>query len=446
MPHSGRSAWWRIGPLLLALAFSLCVLPVAVWGAPATSEAADESAAHLPTVLRFAAQLPAPDLRDYPSATGPAYHLALAVASRLGAGTVQLRLISATAGLALVLLAWRGAARFCGPGVATALALAPLCSSYVLSGSAWLTTDIASVLLGSAAVGLAAWATPSAATFLAVAVLFASALCVRQTNLFLAAPVIVAGILASPLGRSASPAEQWASDEPRAWRRLAGSVAALLPGAALLGALVAAWGGMTPAHFRHLHDRGINPVAFPYGLALVGAWGSLLLLPMAAEAVSAVRRHALAVAMLAVLAGVAAALPASDWSREDGRWGGALWTLVRHLPTLDGRSPVIVVGAMAGAVVLSVLWVRAAEVGRGRHATVVTVALLALFAVQVGNSQVWERYFDPAILVSIAWLTAMGLGPTRPHSAGRAVAGALLLAAVQAAISVLSYALPAIRG
>ena len=443
---SRASSWWRIGPILLALAFSACVVPVAVWGAPATSEAADESAAHLPTILKFASELPAPDLRDYPSATGPGYHLPLALASRLGAGTVQLRLISAAAGLALVLLAWRGSARFAGPGVATALALTLLASSYVLSGSAWLTTDIVSVLLGSAVIAIVSWARPSSATNLAVAVIFAAALAVRQTNVFLAAPAIVAGILSSPAGRAASPAEQWFGDEPRSWRRLAAAIAALVPGAVLLGALVATWGGLTPAHFRDIHDRGASPVAFAYGLALVGAWGSILFLPMLAEAASAVRRHAAVVAVLAALAGLAAAIPASAWSVDGGRWGGPLWTLVRQVPAIEDRSPVIVLGAAAGAVVLSVLWVRAAEVGRGRHATVVMVALLALFAVQVGNSQVWERYFDPAILVSLAWLTAMGLGPARPHSSGRAVVGALLLAAAQAAISVLNYAMPAIRG
>jgi heme A synthase len=101
--------------------------------------------------------------------------------------------------------------------------------------------------------------------------------------------------------------------------------------------------------------------------------------------------------------------------------------------------------AMAGAFVLCVLWIRAAEVGRGRMATVTTVALLALFVVQAGNSQVWERYFDPAILVAVAWLVAMGIDRTRPHSAGRAAAGALALAAVQAAITAVTVWVPAFR-
>ena len=54
------------------------------------------------------------------------------------------------------------------------------------------------------------------------------------------------------------------------------------------------------------------------------------------------------------------------------------------------------------------------------------MALLALFAVQSANSEVWERYFDPTVLLALCWLTALGIDRTRPHSAGRAALGALL--------------------
>jgi hypothetical protein len=441
-----RSAWWTLAPTLLAAAFAVAVVPVAVFGLPATSEAADEAAAHLPTVLQFARELPAPDLRDYPSATGPGYHLVLAVASRVGAGTTALRLMSAAAGLALVLLAWRGAARWAGPGAAFALALPVLLSSYVLSGSAWLTTDVASVLLGSTVVATCAWTPPAARMFLVGAVLFAAAMAVRQTNMFLALPLLAAGAFGSPLGRSASPGEQWHGDEPRTWGRLGMALLAVVPGAVVLAALAVGWGGLTPPHFRHLHDRGISPVALPYGLALVGAWGTFLLLPLLSECIDAVRRRPAAVLAPALVAAALASVPDSSWSRDEGRWGGPLWTLVERSPVIAGRSPLIVLGAAGGAAALAALWVRAAQVGRGRHASVVISALLGLFAVQCGNSQVWERYFDPAILVSLAWLVAMGLGPRRPHSTSRAVVGAALLAAAQGTVSVANYLLPAFRG
>jgi hypothetical protein len=437
--------WWRSAPCVLAVLFACAVLPVIMFGSDATSEASDEAAAHLPTVLQFAAQLPTPDLRDYPSATGPGYHLLMAVPARLGVGVHGLRIIASLAGLALLLLVWRTAARAAGPTVALALTLPLLMSTYVLSGSAWLTTDVLSVLIGTTMVAIAAWWMPTTRTFLTLAVLFVAALSVRQTNVFLAAPILAAGILGSPLGRSASDAEQWSGDEPRSWSRLAAAFLALVPAALLLLALVNMWGGLMPATFRSMHDKGLSPVAPAYGLALLGTWAAIALLPMAPEVLHTVRRHALAITLVASLAFLGAVVADSTWSVEQGRWGGAYWMIVKAFPAFGGRSIVIVAAAVVGAVLAAVLWIRAAEIRRGRQATIVLVSLLALMVVQAGNSQVWQRYFDPAILVALAWLISLGINRTRPHSAGRAVLGALLLAGVQATISTLDYWMPVFR-
>ena len=441
----GNRGWWRSAPCLLAVLFACAVLPVIMFGSDATSEASDEAAAHLPTVLQFAAQLPTPDLHDYPSATGPGYHLLMAVPARLGIGVHGLRIIASLAGLALVLLVWRTAARAAGPAVALALTLPLLMSTYVLSGSAWLTTDVLSVLIGTTMVAIAAWWMPTTRTFLTLAVLFVAALSVRQTNVFLAAPILAAGILGSPLGRSASDAEQWSGDEPRSWSRLAAAFLALVPAALLLLALVNMWGGLMPATFRSMHDKGLSPVAPAYGLALLGTWAAIALLPMAPEVVHTVRRHALAITLVASLAFLGAVVADSTWSVEQGRWGGAYWMIVKAFPAIGGRSMVIVAAAVVGAVLAAVLWIRAAEIRRGRQATIVLVSLLALMVVQAGNSQVWQRYFDPAILVALAWLISLGINRTRPHSAGRAVLGALLLAGAQATISTLDYWMPVFR-
>ena len=441
----GNRGWWYSAPCVLAVLFACAVLPVIMFGSDATSEASDEAAAHLPTVLQFAAQLPTPDLRDYPSATGPGYHLLMAVPARIGFGVHGLRIIASLAGLALVLLVWRTAARAAGPAVALALTLPLLMSTYVLSGSAWLTTDVLSVLIGTTMVAIAAWWMPTTRTFLTLAVLFAAALSVRQTNVFLAAPIVAAGILGSPLGRSASDAEQWSGDEPRSWSRLGAACLALVPAALLLLALVNLWGGLMPATFRSLHDKGLSPVAPAYGLALLGTWAAIALLPMAPEVLHTIRRHALAIALVASLAFLGAVVADSTWSVEQGRWGGAYWMIVKAFPAIGGRSIVIVAAAVVGAVLAAVLWIRAAEIRRGRQATIVLVSLLALMVVQAGNSQVWQRYFDPAILVALAWLISLGINRTRPHSAGRAVLGALLLAGVQATISTLDYWIPVFR-
>ena len=432
-----------LAPIALAILFAVLVLPVALWGADRTSEAADEATAHWPTILQFASELPAPVLADYPSATGPGWHLVLSIPVRTGMGIHGVRVLASCAGLALVLLSWHGAARCVGPWLGAVLALPVLLSTYVLSGSAWITTDVVSVLLGASMIAVAAWWPPRAATFAVLAALFAGALSVRQTNIYLAAPVLAAGVLGSPLGRRASDAEQWAGDEPRSWARAGWAILALVPGLSILGGLVWAWGGLTPPWFREFHDAGLSPVAAAYGLCLVAGWGVLLLAPMSMEVLRTVQRHPVAMLGVMAMAGLAAGLPESSWSREAGRWGGAAWTAIRWVPSLHDRSPAVVVGAAVGALVLAVLWVRAAEIRRGRMATVIVVAVLSMLAVQSGNSQVWQRYFDPLTLVALAWLAALGVDRSRPHSAGRLAFGAMLLAGAQAALSTISYWLPA---
>ena len=437
---------WRLVPGIIAALFALAVLPVAFFGADATvlgeratSEAIDELDAHLPVIRQFAAELPAPDLVGYRSATAPGYHVVMAIPARLGLGVPGLRFLGSLAGLALVLVAWRVAARAAGPWPAAALVAPLACSTYVLSGSAWLTTDMASMAIGTSAIAIAACWRPEPRTFLALGALFAGALLVRQTNVFLAAPILAAGILGSPLGRSVSNAEQWHGDEPRRWSRLAMAVACLVPGLAVLGALVMAWGGLTPPAFRELHDAGLSPVAPAYGLALVGLWGSFLLLPMRDSVVAALRTHGAAITAVAIAVAVVAAVPESTTDRDAGRWGGALWRLAALVPPMAGRSPVIMLGAALGSVVLAVLLGRAARAGRGRAAAVVVMSLLALFAAQTANSQVWERYFDPSILVALAWLAALGTPRSGPGDTTQACIGALLLAFAQLAISALNY-------
>ena len=122
-----RSRWWTLAPILLSVAFAGAVLPVIFLGSDATSEATDEAVAHLPAIRQFAAELPAPDLADYPSATSPGYHLLMSLPARAGAGVHALRVLGSLAGLALVLLSWRVAAACAGPAVARARALPVAC-------------------------------------------------------------------------------------------------------------------------------------------------------------------------------------------------------------------------------------------------------------------------------------------------------------------------------
>ena len=63
--------------------------------------------------------------------------------------------------------------------------------------------------------------------------------------------------------------------------------------------------------------------------------------------------------------------------------------------------------AFAGGSVALTLTHRGVRAGRGREAGVLVVALVAWMGAQSANFQVWQRYFEPAILILLAWLIAL---------------------------------------
>ncbi len=440
-PRAGRA--WTAAAAALALLFALLVVPAIVHGGGETSEQWDQDTAHLPVIRQFAAELPQPNIADYASATGPGLHLLLAPLARLGASATVLRLASALFGLALVLVAWKGAARCAGPWRGLGLVLPLACCSYLIAGSIWITTDALALLLASSVLALAAWNRPTGVLFAQCALLGAAAITVRQTALWAAAPIVVAGVLGSPLGNHAGTAEQWRGDAPRSWRRLGWALLAVLAMAAVLAGFVALWGGLTPPMYRVL--SATYAVAAPaFGLALVGMWGGAMLLPDARGTLALLWRHRALALVLGAVALIAALVPETSFDREAGRWGGPLWMLVQRTPRFAARSVVLAALAVAGALVLLTLWLRAAEARRGRFASVIVVALLAMMTLQIGNKEIYERYQDPMILLTLAWLAAMGAGRGETRT-NRLVLGACMVALGQLAITAANTLLPVFR-
>jgi hypothetical protein len=113
---------------------------------------------------------------------------------------------------------------------------------------------------------------------------------------------------------------------------------------------------------------------------------------------------ALAIAFLAVIA-------PSSYDVESGRWGGWLWEVVRRTPTVFNRSVVLVSLAIAGVVTLATQWHRAQDRSRTRECGLILVALLSWLGAQSANFQVWQRYFEPAILILLSWLVALAPPP-----------------------------------
>ncbi len=398
-----------------ARARAWCVIPVAALALPAIvivmlgvsvgSWGYDQDQSHLPTVRQFAAQWPVPDVRDYRSTTGPLWHLALSLLHRAGVPDTGLRLAGIAAGIALVCAVWWAIRRSVGPAVAAAMALPVACSPFVLGGSAWITTDVPAALcmtLALAALTAAGGARPAAGVWAALAT------GVRQPLAWLAVPTL------------------WVAWRERSWRL----AAAALPPVAVLALLVWMWGGLTPPAFRELHDRGANPTAVTLMLALAGAWG----FPLVVAGRGRVPWAPVVGAALVALA-IALSFPSSH-DREAGRWGGPIWQLVALAPAPAGRSIVLVPLAALGGACMAILSLRAYRSGQGAACGVLLVALAMATLANAANSQAWQRYADPLLLVVLPWIAS--LGGREAHAGRRLAIAAIAVAAMQVGMAAVS--------
>ncbi|MCB9846871.1 MAG: hypothetical protein H6814_00510 [Phycisphaeraceae bacterium] len=438
----------RLAALLaLTLLYALLVVPVILSGRGGTNEAGDAEKFHEPVIETMVEQWPAPDIVNYRSTTAPGYHLLMAMVMKAtGARSVRapvVRLSSALLTWLLVAAGFWWASSWCAPRVALALTLPLLLSPYVLGGGIWLTTDTAAWGLVALCVGGALAtrrATPARTGLLALAA--TGAVAIRQIHAWTVAPLGLLALGAGPLrALIPAPLRMGDDDQPRSWARSLWGVAVALAPIALLLWFVSIWGGLTPPEYRDKHDVGANWATFPFALSLCGFFG----LAFVPTTIGEVRRGALRSRWLwccVALGLLVALLPATDWLRTtiDGvRWNprdnGWLWKpVIQKAPDLFGRtSVVILLLAPLGAGVLWLLRRAAFSAGRGPAANVLQLTMLGWLLAQSMNSLAWQRYFEPMILLSLAWLAAMTLPPgSDPKRVRLTVIGALALAALQA--------------
>ncbi|MDX2115652.1 MAG: hypothetical protein SFZ24_08545 [Planctomycetota bacterium] len=438
-----RGGAWRAGAVLL-LVFLTLVLPVVFTGAGGTSEEADEREYHLPIIRTMQEQWPVVDLVEYESATAPGFHLLMAAAGRLTGSDAAMRWLNVAFGAGLILVCFGFASRAAPAWVAAGLTLPLVADPYVLGATIWLTTDNAALMFVGLALGGAVFVPArgyGAARTLALGAAAACAVGIRQIHVWLAAPVGLTGLLASPL---AGLVPGWiaraggeALPERRSWRHLwAGIVGAALP-VGLLAVFVVMWGGLMPraTGWVQLHAAGPNPASPAFGLALVGVLGVFYLPAALREA--AVRIDRVMLAAMAI--GLTLALVPETAYLWKSRSYGWLWRIVERTPEIGGRSVLIAVLAPLGAAWLVLMYRGAERAGRGRAALILLLSLLGWLGAQTFNSMAWQRYFEPTTLLGLAWLAALatprgadGAGLTdglRVRLAGVwPVAGALVLA------------------
>ncbi|MFM7808225.1 MAG: hypothetical protein ACKPEA_09920, partial [Planctomycetota bacterium] len=292
--NAGRAPWmWILG---FAAVFVALVIPAIVAGGGGTSQASDMMDYHSIEIRRIETQWPTPDLRDAFTTTTPGFHLVLACLAKLGCSPLALRMIAALAGLAAWLVAWRVAAAWCGFAQATLLIAPMAVSPYVLGSAIWLTTDAIALALGAATMGLALVGWRRSRDAWATAVLGAGTVLVRQIMLW----CIVPGVLRAWMDGGSLPT------------RVRGVARVALPAVACVVAFFLLWDGSMPPRFQPFHQAVWNPAAITFALAMTGACGIFLLPWIWTRLDRAMRRGALAAAVIGV---AMASVPSSDYRK-----------------------------------------------------------------------------------------------------------------------------------
>lgn len=472
--------------VLDGLAFVFYVI-VAVWVGNALGAVGragfDALNYHVPTIARFADQLPKPDLSDYLSATTPGYHLIMALLglvtpTNVGAAVIGVVLIQMAAtglyGRVWHIRSWlvaRGDARskessvgvtwLCGLCITAPL----LTSVYVFTSSAWSLPDNLAWAGVAFALVTSMHFRHSVLVYVFAALSLAFLVFVRQIHLWAAAPIVIAAWMSAGIQSGLPVRLVETSDAGWSWRDLlftqldrrvkrAGiAVLCVLPAFALVGYFVHVWGGLTPPTFQGQYPvdmskppllRLINAPAAPaFVLALFGVFGSFFAAWWGPAAIRGLTRSRGRMVLIlgAVMGLLAAVIPATTMSVAEGRWSG-MWTIAAKLPSVGHTSLLIAACSTLGGMIVAAMMLGM----RVSQAAVLATSVAGFVAAQMASFQLWQRYNEPFVLIMLIICCGPLLAsndvtePPRPLSARwwwrLRIAGPLVLAVLLGAVTV----------
>jgi hypothetical protein len=389
--------------------FYVAALPVVFSGGIAEGRAAaDHLNYHEPVVHAFAEAWPRPDLSNYHSATTPLYHLILAGArvafdpSRRGLMLVASLFTAAL--LALLVAGQPGPRR-----TAIALSLPLVGSMYVLFPGIWLLPDNAAWLGVLAMLLLALRARTLAGLAMAGSLILLGLVLTRQIHLW-AAGVLWAAAWLGPVGEDRDESRSARALVPRLrdlvlplltnWKsrvvRLMAVLVCTLPAVAAIGYFVWLWDGLIVPRYQGVY-HGYNLATPAFFLAIVGSL-SPFYVAFAWPGLQRLRHSRAWLGMIVVAALALAAVPATTYSTDAGRKSG-LWNIVKIVPDIAHHtSPVILVLAPLGMVLLAAL----VSTQSRRDGWLFAAAMVGFIAAQTLSPELWQRYHEPFILILLA--------------------------------------------
>jgi len=414
--------WCMITTVLLLLAITW---PFILTDNQSGRGAYDDLIYHWPTIQSFAQQLPSPDLSDYASATTPAYHLELAIVNRLGFSRTFVQLYANLwTVLLLGLLAYRAGKSFGKQGLLITLPL--LTSMYVLFPAIWLLPDNAGWLAVLLILILALDYPLSTKNTLTAGIVLAFLVLIRQVHIWAAAIIWITAWIGTDPQIPTLP--KLFTDPANRSRCLILALIATIPAALLLYYFLRLWGGLVPPSFQDNHQgpNTATPAFILTQISILSVFFAPLLYPQLKAILKSHRNWIIAALALGLLIAI---IPESTYSKDAGRFSG-WWNIINKLPTLADRSPILLLGAPAGALAC-VVW--SSLISR-RDTWIFATTLAAFTAAQTANHASWQRYHEPLLLILI--ILILTRAPIAIQHSKRVILSSLALAAMLAAITI----------
>lgn len=366
--------------ILPTVLFYLIALPLILSGYELGRAHYDQLHFHLPVIQGFIQQL---DFSDYHAATTPGYHAVMALIGRYFDDSLMvLQLFNSLITLGLILYLYRYLTTKFSQTTSLVLLLPVIFSIYILPTGVWLAPDNLSQLLLAWLMINISQLQLNKRHLITIAAVLALAVITRQTFIWLALLLGVAGLSHCYINQTSK----------TAWLKINSLILlTTLPAFLLLLSFVVLWQGLVPPSFQHIHQH-ISPSAPAFFFTLFAFYG-LFYLPVIYTNLKQQLQPRWFI-LGACVGFTCAILVDSNYSIEAGRFSG-FWNFVKRAPTIEQKSLLIILMSTIGA---GLFFALVKTIALKQRIILLTASFAFIMTITV-NQFVYERYYAGFIYI-----------------------------------------------